>query len=262
VDAKVSAYRPTQFLHPLHEPSNSGLSFRVAAGCARAAPARYVATNSEATRVAMKATRTTPIVMFATDPVKQGLVTTLSHPGGNVTGLSFYNGETRSKRLQILRELVPELARLAVMRRPLTEVDTIFWPDTEVAAQKLGVALQSLEMSEPEDFEAAFAGATRGSAQALQTASHLRTGHGSPPHMYGYREFPDAGGLMPYGVSTVFLFRRAATFADKILKGENPADLPVEQPTKFELVINIKTAKALGLTVPPSLLVRADEVIE
>src|SRR5262245_31252715 len=221
----------------------------------------------------MKATQTIPIVMFATDPVRQGLVTSLSHPGGNVTGLSFYNEELSGKRVQILRELVPELTRLAVMRNPLTEVDTIFWQDTEVAAQKLGVALQSLEVRGPEDFEAAFAGATRDSAQALlafddpltftyksritalAASSHL-------PVMYGSRDFPDAGGLMSYGPSAIFLFRRAATFVDKIVKGEKPADLPVEQPTKLELVINVKVAKALGLTIPPSLLARADEVIE
>src|SRR5262245_26063787 len=120
-----------------------------------------VVTNSEATRAAMKATRTIPIVMFATDPVRQGLVTSLAHPGGNVTGLSFYNEELSGKRLQILRELIPELTRLAVMRNPLTEVDTLFWHDTDLAARKLGVALEALEVRGPEDFEAAFAGAAR-----------------------------------------------------------------------------------------------------
>jgi putative ABC transport system substrate-binding protein len=232
-----------------------------------------VVTNSQATRAAMKATRTIPIVMFATDPVRQGLVTSLSHPGGNVTGLSFYNEELSGKRVQILRELVPELTRLAVIRNPLTEVDTIFWQDTEVAAQKLGVALQSIEVRGPDDFEAAFAGATRGSAQALLAFDDPLTwtyrsritalaASSRLPVMYGSREFPHAGGLTSYGPSVVFLFRRAATFVDKILKEAKPADLPVERPTKFELVINIKTAKALGLTIPQSLLLRADEVIE
>src|SRR5262245_42453943 len=232
-----------------------------------------VVTNSQATRAAMKATRTISIVMFATDPVRQGLVTSLSHPGGNVTGLSFYNEELSGKRLQILRELVPELTRLAVMRNPLTEVDTIFWQDTEVAAQKLGVALQSFEVRGPEDFEAAFAGATRGSAQALLAFDDPLTftyrsrvtalaASSRLPVMYAYREFPDAGGLMSYGPSAIFLFRRAATYVDKILKGAKPADLPVEQPTKFELVIDVRVAKALGLTIPPSLLARADELIE
>ena len=232
-----------------------------------------VVTNSQATRAAMKATRTIPIVMFATDPVRQGLVTSLSHPGGNVTGLSFYNEELSGKRLQILREIVPELTRLAVIRKPLTEVDRIFWQDTEVAALKLEVVLQPLEVRGPEDFEAAFAGATRGSAQALLAFDDPLTvayrsritalaASSRLPVMYGYREFPDAGGLMSYGPSVVSLFRRAATFVDKILKAAKPTDLPVEQPTKFELVINVKAAKALGLTIPPPLLARADELIE
>src|SRR5262245_23620682 len=232
-----------------------------------------VVTNSEATRAAMKATRTIPIIMFATDPVRQGLVTSLAHPGGNVTGLSFYNEELSGKRLQILRELIPELTRLAVMRNPLTEVDTLFWHDTDLAARKLGVALEALEVRGPEDFEAAFAGAARGNAQALLVfddpltfayRSRITASAASSrlPVMYGYREFPDAGGLMSYGVSIVSLFRRAATFVDKIVKGEKPADLPVEQPTKLELVIHLKTANSLGLTVSPSLLARADEVIE
>jgi len=190
-----------------------------------------------------------------------------------VTGLSFYNEELSGKRLQILRELVPELSRLAVIRNPLTEVDTIFWQDTEAAAQKLGVALQSFEVRGPEDFEAAFAGAARGSAQALLAFDDPLTftyksrvtalaASSRLPVMYAYREFPDAGGLMSYGPSAIFLFRRAATYVDKILKGAKPADLPVEQPTKFELVIDVRVAKALGLTIPPSLLARADELIE
>jgi len=232
-----------------------------------------VVTNSQATRAAMKASRTIPIVMFATDPVRQGLVTSLSHPGGNVTGLSFYNEELSGKRLQILREIVPELTRLAVIRKPLTEVDRIFWQDTEVAALKLEVVLQPLEVRGPEDFEAAFAGATGGSAQALLVFDDPLTvayrsritalaASSRLPVMYGYREFPDAGGLMSYGPSVVSLFRRAATFVDKILKAAKPTDLPVEQPTKFELVINVGVAKALGLTIPPLLLARADELIE
>ena len=190
-----------------------------------------------------------------------------------MTGLSFYNEELSGKRLQILREFVPELTRLAVIRNPLTEVDTIFWQDTEVAAQKLGVALQSLEMRGPEDFEAAFATAKQRNAQALLALEDLVTvsyrsritalaASSRLPAMYPWREFPDAGGLMSYGVIEVFLFRRAATFVDKILKGAKPADLPVEQPTAFELVVNVNVAKALGLTVSPSLRARADEVIE
>jgi putative ABC transport system substrate-binding protein len=232
-----------------------------------------VAANSEITRMAMKATRSIPIVMFASDPVRQGLVTSLSRPEGNVTGLTYFTEETSGKRLQLLRELVPGLSRLAVIRNPLIPSHALFWQDTEVAARKLGVTLEALEVRGTEDFEAAFAGATAGSAQALLTFDDPLTyfyrsrftalAAGSRlPVIYGYREFPDAGGLISYGPSIVHLFRRAATFVDKILKGANPADLSVEQPTKFELVINVKVAKALGLTVPPSLLVQADELIE
>ncbi len=220
-----------------------------------------------------KATGTIPIVMVAADPVGLGLVTSLARPGGNVTGLSYFNEALIAKRLQLLKELVPELARLAVLRNPIVAVHAIFWQETEVAARKLGVALQPLEVRGPEDFEAAFAAATRGNAQALIALDDALTLAHRPrivalaassrlPAMYGFREFPDEGGLMSYGPSFVVLHRRAATFVDKILKGAKPADLPVEQPTKFELVINRKAANALGLTVPPTLLAQADEVIE
>ena len=222
---------------------------------------------------AKKATRTIPIVMVAPDPVGLGLVSSLARPGGNVTGLSYFNEAIVGKRLELIKELVPGLARLAVLRNPIVAVHAIFWQETEVAARTLGVALQPLDVRGPEDFEAAFAAATRGNAQALiafddpltvayrpriaalAASSHL-------PAMYGLREFPDDGGLISYGPSFADLFRRAATYVDKILKGAKPADLPVEQPTKFELVINRKTANALGLTVPPTLLAQADDVIE
>jgi putative tryptophan/tyrosine transport system substrate-binding protein len=232
-----------------------------------------VAGNSVAALAAKKTTGTIPIVIIAADPVGLGLVASLARPGANVTGLSYFNEAIVAKRLQLLKELVPGLARLAVFRNPTVEIHTTFWRETEVAARKLGVALQPLDMRGPEDFEAAFAAATRGNAEALITfddaltnshrtrivalaaSSHL-------PAMYGLREFPDDGGLISYGPNFVDLFRRAATFVDKILKGAKPADLPVEQPTKFELVINRKTANALGLAVPPTLLAQADEVIE
>ncbi len=168
---------------------------------------------------------------------------------------------------------MPGLARVAVLKNPLMEVHATFWQDTEVAARTLGVALQPLDVRGPEDFEAAFAAATRGNAQALIAFDDALTVSHRPrivalaassrlPAMYGLREFPDDGGLMSYGPSFADLFRRAAAFVDKILKGAKPADLPVEQPTKFELVVNLKTAKALGVDVPPTLLSRADEVIE
>jgi putative tryptophan/tyrosine transport system substrate-binding protein len=211
--------------------------------------------------------------MVAADPVGLSLVASLARPGGNVTGLSYFNEEISGKRLQLIRELVPGLTRVAVLMNPLMEVHAIFWRETEVAARKLGVALQPLDVRGPEDFDAAFAAAKRANAQALIALDDpLTDGYRSRivalaansrlPAVYGFREFPDEGGLMSYGPNIVVLNRRAATFVDKILKGAKPADLPVEQPTKFELVINRKTANALGLTVPPTLLAQADEVIE
>ena len=232
-----------------------------------------VAGGSPAALAAKKATRTIPIVMVSAAPVGLGLVASLARPGGNVTGLSYFNEAIIAKRLELLKELVPELARVAVLRNPIVAVHATFWRETEAAARMLGVALQPLDVRGPEDFEAAFTAATRGNAQALIAFDDgLTLAHRSRivalaassrlPVMYGLREFPDEGGLMSYGPSFVVIFRRAATYVDKILKGAKPADLPVEQPTKFELVINLKTAKALGLTVPPTLLARADEVIE
>jgi putative ABC transport system substrate-binding protein len=185
---------------------------------------------------------------------------------------------TAATRTSILRPtssatFVPGLVRVAVLRNPIVAVHSTFWQETEVAAQKLGVVLQPLDVRGPEDFEAAFTAATRGNAQALIAFDDALTiGHrpritalaasSRLPAIYGLREFPDDGGLMSYGAGFADLFRRAATYVDKILKGAKPADLPIEQPTKFELVINHKTANALGLTVPSTLLAQADDVIE
>jgi putative ABC transport system substrate-binding protein len=232
-----------------------------------------VAGSSPGALAAKKATETIPIVMVSADPVGLGLVASLARPGGNLTGLSYFVEVIVAKRLQLLTELVPGVARVAVLRNPIVEVHATFWRETEMAARTFGVALQPLDVRGPEDFEAAFAAATRGNAQALiafddaGTLVHRRrlvalAASSRLPAMYFLREFPDEGGLISYGASFVVLFRRAATFVDKILKGAKPADLPVEQPTKFELVINRKTANALGLTVPPTLLAQADEVIE
>jgi len=229
--------------------------------------------NSPAALAAKNATRTIPIVMIVSDPVGQGLVASLSRPGENVTGLNAFNEAISGKRLQLLKELVPELARVAVFRNPTVAPHVIFWQETEAAAAKLGVTLQPLDVRGLDDFEGALAAAKRGNAQALLAFDDPIHGTGIHrivdlaassrlPAMYGSREFPVYGGLMSYGANVVFLFRRAATFVDNILKGAKPADLPVEQPTKFELVINLKTAKALGLDIPPALLARADEVIE
>jgi putative ABC transport system substrate-binding protein len=229
--------------------------------------------SSAAALAAKNATQTIPIVMIAADPVGLGLVASLSRAGGNVTGLSYFNEEISAKRLQLLKELVPGLARVGVLKNPMAAIHAIFWQETEAAAHKLGLALQALEVRGPEDFEAAFAAAWRGNAQALIAFDDTLTNayrsrvvalaaSSRLPTIYGFREFLDAGGLMSYGPSIVFLFRRAASFVAKIVKGDKPADLPVEQPTEFELVINLKTAKGLGLSVPPSLLARANEVIE
>jgi putative ABC transport system substrate-binding protein len=232
-----------------------------------------VAGNSVAAVAARKATGATPIVIVTPDPVALGLVASLARPGGNVTGVSYFNEAIIAKRVQLLKEFVPGLARIAVLRNPTIAVHATFWQDTEVAARKLGVALQPLDVRGPGDFEGAFTAATKGDAQALIALDDALTVAYRPrivalaansrlPAMYGLREFPDDGGLMSYGPSFADLFRRAATYVDKILKGAKPADLPVEQPTKFELVINRKAADALGLAVPAMLLAQADEVIE
>jgi len=232
-----------------------------------------IVTNSPAALAAKKATRTIPIVMFAGDPVGLGLVTSLSRPGGNVTGMSYYSVGIHTKRLELMRRLVPGLTRVAVLKNPLVKVHAIFWQETKAAAQKLGMALQPIEVRGPEDFEAAFATATQANAQALLALDDpLTVGYRSRivdlaassrlPAIYGFREFADAGGLISYGADFVVLFRHSATYVDKILKGAKPADLPIEQPTKFELVINLKAAKTIGLTVPPLLLAQANDVIE
>jgi putative ABC transport system substrate-binding protein len=200
-------------------------------------------------------------------------VASLSRPGGNVTGLSFAQEELSSKRLQLLKEFVPQLTRVAVLRNPLTPADAIFWQDTETAARKLGLELQPLEVRGVDDFEVAFTAARRGHAQALiafddplfgayRTRVLALAANHRLPAMYGFRTFPEDGGLMSYGANYANLLRRAATFVDKILKGAKPADLPVELPTKFEFVVNLKTARALGLVIPPAILASADDVIE
>jgi putative ABC transport system substrate-binding protein len=232
-----------------------------------------VAPNYPAAQAAKAATRTVPIVMFSGDPVGQGLVGSLARPGGNLTGLSWLNEALIGKRLELIKELVPELTQIAVLRNPLVETHKMFWKEAEAAARKLGVVLQPLEVRRPEDFDGAFAVARRDNAQALLAFDDALTvayrtrlvalvASSRLPAIYGFREFADEGGLISYGPNIAALYRRAAAFVDRILKGAKPADLPVEQPTKFELVVNLKTAKALGLTVPPTLLAQADEMIE
>jgi putative ABC transport system substrate-binding protein len=226
---------------------------------------------------AKQATRTLPIVFtVAADPVTDGLVTSLARPGGNVTGLSAFALELVGKRLEQLTQAVPGLSRVAVLWQPgaageRTEKDML--KEAEVAAQALGVRLQFVEARGPDDFDRAFSDMTKAHAGALTVLGSamffnerrrlvdLAAKHRLPT-VFPWRQGVDAGGLMSYGPNGPDLYRRAATYVDKILKGAKPGDLPVEQPTKFELVINMKTAKALGLTIPPSVLGRADHVVE
>ena len=223
---------------------------------------------------AKKATRTIPIIMASTgDPVATGLVGSLARPGGNITGLSTLSPDLAGKRLQLLKEIVPKLSRLAVLWNPQGSSSALGWKEIQLPARELGIQLHSLEVRSPDDFDKAFEDATRAGADALTImpdplfGGNLRrivdfAAKRRLPSIFHVREFVDSGGLMSYGPDRSDLFRRAATYADKILKGAKPADLPVEQPTKFELAINLKTAKALGLRIPPSVLLRVDKVIE
>ena len=223
---------------------------------------------------AKTATTTIPIVFIASDPLGSGLVPSLARPGGNLTGFSLFLGdEFISKWLELLREIVPGVSGVAVIWNPVNPATSRDVTVLRRAAEKLGVRLQPQAVSEPDQFDGAFANMVAARAQALivvvdpLTARYrdrlveLAKKHRLPT-MYGFREFVDAGGLIAYGVNVLDMCRRAAVYVDKIIKGANPAELPVEQPTRFELVVNLKTAKALGLEVPASLLARADEVIE
>jgi ABC-type uncharacterized transport system substrate-binding protein len=223
---------------------------------------------------AQKATRAIPIVMAAAgEPVASGLVESLARPGGNVTGLSQMTVELGGKRLELLKEIIPKLSRVAVLWEPRTEISTLAWQKIQLPARQLGIELYSLEILSANDFDKAFEAAIRARAGALaimpgpvftanlkQIANHAAKSH--LPSIYNVGDFADAGGLLTYGPDRADLFRRAATYVDKILKGAKPSDLPVEQPTKFELVVNLKTAKALGITIPQSVRFRADRVIE
>ena len=223
---------------------------------------------------AKKATNTIPIVVASSgDPVASRLVESLARPGGNVTGLSQIVPETAGKRLELLRDIVPGLTRVAVLWNPEGAVSALGWNDIQRPARQLGIQLQSLEARKREDFVKAFDDAHHARAGAVVVMPNpLFAGNlgqiaelalkSRLPSIFHLREFVDAGGLVTYGPDRSEMFRRAAVFVDKILKGAKPNDLPVEQPTKFELAINLKTAKALGLTIPPSLLLRADHVVQ
>jgi putative ABC transport system substrate-binding protein len=246
----------------------------LAAELARLKVEVIVAGNLESARVAKAATGTIPIVLTAGgDPLRAGLVSSLSRPGGNITGLSELGPDLAPKLLQLLKEAVPRLAKVAILWDPSNPSQSPTRQESELAARMLGSAIVSLEVAVPGDFERAFSAATREQPDALIvyttpiTYSHRMqiidfAARRRLPVVSSAREFVDAGGLMSYGPNLRALFRRAATYVDRIVRGAKPADLPIEQPTQFEMVINLKTAKALGLTIPPPLLQRADQVIE
>ncbi|HEV2056384.1 MAG TPA: ABC transporter substrate-binding protein [Methylomirabilota bacterium] len=227
-----------------------------------------------APEAAKQATSTIPIVFtVAGDPVAEGLVASIARPGGNITGLTSIAPEVVGKQLELLKEVVPKISRVAVLQNPNHPGHPSMLRQAEGPARALGMQLHILQAGSPLEFDAAFAAmrsqraggvlvlrdsffiAHRTQIVALAAKNRL-------PAVYGLREHVEAGGLMAYGANVPLMYRRAATYVDKILRGAKPADLPVEQPTRFELVINLKTAKALGLTIPQSLLARADEVIQ
>jgi len=234
-----------------------------------------VAVASASTQAAKDATASIPICFVnAGDPVGQGFAMSLARPGGNVTGVSFdASPDITAKQLQLILETVPKASRVAVLWNPTSPFLRSYWSVAQAAAPALGVVLQSLEVQDASQYETAFKAIGRDRADALVVLSDsFATFHRARiaelaaehrlPVLYGHRQYVEAGGLMSYGPSLFDVYRRAAAYVVKILKGTRPADLPVEQPTKYELVINLKTAKALGLELPPTLLARADEVIE
>ena len=231
-----------------------------------------LASGAPAAFAARSATTKVPIVFVRVyDPVEIGLVTSVARPGGNVTGLSQISADLGGKRLELLKELVPKLKRVAILWHPANLTNLVQKKSVEVAARTVGVDTKSVPVQDPNQFGSAFEDA-RGVDALMQMDDPLFTTHRRQlaelavrsrlPAIYGLRPSVDAGGLMSYGADSRDLYRRAATYIDKILKGAKPADLPIEQPTKFELVVNLKTAKAIGLAIPKSLLLRADQVIE
>jgi putative ABC transport system substrate-binding protein len=233
-----------------------------------------IVVTTPAAFAARNATTTIPIVHpAAIDPVGTGLIASLAHPGGNVTGLAVLNAETSAKRLELLREAVPGLSRGAVLWNAANPANTLAWKETEGAGRALGVALQSHEVRGPADFEGAFAMIAQQRSDILLVLQDALTLEYRKeiigfalrerlPSMFVGKLWAEEGGLMSYGDRLPERYRRAADLVDRILKGAKPADLPVEQPTTFELVVNLKTAKAIGLNLPPAFLARADQVIE
>ena len=233
-----------------------------------------ITVGAPAARAAKEATVTIPIVMMRVgDPVGSGFVASLARPGGNITGLSGLAPELSGKRLELLKEIVPRLSRVAVFGTSMSPDTAQSLREVDLAAEVLKVKLQYLDIRDPKDIETAFRAASKGRAGAvlMMVAGAVASGRETEiaqlavksrlPVIYPSPRIVEAGGLMTYGVNQNDLDRRAATYVDKILKGRTPADLPVEQPMKFEFIINLKAAKAIGLTIPPNVLVRADKVI-
>jgi putative ABC transport system substrate-binding protein len=232
-----------------------------------------VTAGTRAVLAAKKATKTIPIVFASVgNPVETGIVDSLAQPGANVTGLSSFTRDLSGKRLELLKEAFPKVARVAYLRDPSNRSGELSWSEIQATAAHLGIHLQSAEVRVSNDFDSAFKAVIRERAQALLTQSGPLANNNKArildfavknrlPAMYGDTEFAEAGGLMSYGPSYPDMNRRAATYVDKILKGAKPADLPVEQPKKFEFIINLKAAKQIGLTIPPNVLARADKVI-
>jgi putative ABC transport system substrate-binding protein len=233
-----------------------------------------VTSGSNATRSAKEATSTIPIIMAQDpDPVGNGFVASLARPGGNISGLSNLNRELSGKRLELLKEIVLKLSRVAVFGTSTFLGNAQQVRETELAAGALGVKLQYLDVLDPKDIETAFRGASKGRAEAVlvlvsPALNSQRTqvvelaAKSRLPAIYYAPEWVEDGGLMSYSANITDLFRRSATYVDKILKGSKPAELPVERPTKFDLIINLKAAKQIGLTIPPNVLARADKVIK
>jgi ABC-type uncharacterized transport system substrate-binding protein len=285
ISARIEAFR--QGLRELGhvDGKNIVIEYRHAEGKAERLPALatelvrlkvavIITTGPTATHAAKKATLTIPIVMaFDDDPVGSGLVASLARPSGNITGLSTLSPEISGKQLELLKEIVPKLSRVAILGNSTRPGTAQVLRESELAAGALKVHLQYLEIRDPNEIETAFRTASKGHADGvLVLGSPVLNAHRKRivefavksrlPVIYSRPEYVADGGLMTYGVNINDLFRRAATYVDKILKGAKPADLPVEQPTKFEFVINLKTAKQIGLTIPPNVLARADKVIK
>jgi putative tryptophan/tyrosine transport system substrate-binding protein len=232
-----------------------------------------VTTGTPAVRAIKGASATIPIVFAViSHPVENGIVASFARPGGNVTGLTILTEELSGKRLELLKETIPNINRIGVLSDVTNPTQALEWKEIMAAAEALRVKLQSLGLRSSNDFESAFTAALRERVQAVITLPQpLMNSHRNPivgfaiknklPAIYPAPEYMDAGGLMYYGPVYTELFRRAASYVDKILKGTKPADIPVEQPTKFEFVINLKAAKQIGLTIPPNVLARADKVI-